>query len=67
MKKINFLHIGIILIILGVITRLFPHPPNFTPIFAIALFAGTKFKNIKYSFLIPISAMLISIIIMTSL
>ncbi len=33
---------------------------NFTPIVAMALFAGASFKDKKFSFIIPISAMLIT-------
>ncbi len=49
--------VGIIL--LAVVARLVPHAPNFSPIGGLALFSGANFKN-KFSFLIPISAMLIS-------
>ena len=49
--------IGIIL--LAVVTRLIPHAPNFSPIGGLALFSGANFKN-KFSFLIPILAMIIS-------
>jgi len=49
--------VGIIL--LAVAARLIPHAPNFSPIGGLALFSGANFKN-KFSFLIPILAMLIS-------
>ncbi len=39
-----------------------PHPANFTPIAAIALFSGV-YLNKKYAFIIPILAMLLSDII----
>ena len=58
--KTSFRDIAIILILVGAFMRLIPHPPNFTPILAIALFAGTKFKDTRYSFIIPVVAMLIS-------
>ena len=41
----NYLVILAILIALGVAGRLLPHPPNFTPMAAIALFAGFIFLN----------------------
>jgi hypothetical protein len=47
------------IILLAVVARLVPHAPNFTPIGGLALFSGTNFRN-KFSFLIPISAMVIS-------
>ena len=47
-------------IVIAALMRLIPHPPNFVPITAIAIFAGIKFKNIKLAYLIPISIMLTS-------
>ena len=40
--------------------RLLPHPPNFTPIFAMALFGGAYLDNKKMAFILPLAAMLIS-------
>lgn len=54
-KLISYLSI----IILAVVARLIPHLPNFVPIGGLALFSGVNFKN-KFSFLIPILAMLVS-------
>ena len=42
-KSFNYLVILSVLIVLGVVGRLLPHPPNFTPMAAIALFAGFIF------------------------
>ena len=50
--------IGLILIL--VLARLIPHPPNFTPIIAVAIMSGYFFKNINLSFLTLIVAMLVS-------
>ena len=47
------------IVLLAVATRIAPHPPNFTPIFSIALFSGICFRN-KFSFLVPLSIMIIS-------
>lgn len=41
-------------------SRLLPHPFNFTPVMGIALFAGAKFNDRKWSLLIPVVAMLLS-------
>ena len=49
-----------ITILLAAISRILPHPPNFTPIGAIALFGGACFAEKKYAFIIPLLAMLIS-------
>lgn len=40
--------------------RLVPHPPNFTPIAAMALFGGAYFRSIGWALLIPLGAMLLS-------
>jgi hypothetical protein len=44
----NYLLILAMLIALGVAGRLLPHPPNFTPMAAIALFAGFLFLKKIY-------------------
>ena len=48
------------LILILVFARLIPHPPNFTPIIAVALISGYFFKNINLSLLILLVAMLLS-------
>jgi len=47
------------IILLAVVARLVPHPPNFAPIGGLALFSGSHFKK-KIALLIPLAAMLIS-------
>ena len=47
-------------IIFAALSRLIPHPPNFTPIIAMCLFAGAYLKNFKLSILIILSAMILS-------
>lgn len=49
----------IIIILLAVSARLLPHPYNFTPLAATALF-GATYLDKKYAFILPIAAMLIS-------
>jgi hypothetical protein len=58
MKYLNIILIGLF-VAFAAITRLVPHPPNFTPILSIAIFCGLIFKN-KYSFYIPLFAMFVS-------
>ncbi len=41
-------------------SRLIPHPPNFAPIAAIALFSGASFHATWQAFLIPLAAMVLS-------
>ncbi|MBW8048939.1 MAG: hypothetical protein FVQ77_01085 [Cytophagales bacterium] len=48
------------IIVLAAISRLIPHPPNFTPIAAMALFGGAYFSKKSYAFIVPLIAMLIS-------
>jgi hypothetical protein len=62
LNKNNF--ILTIFILLGVLTRVIPHPPNFTAIGAIALFGGACFIDKRLSFLVPVSIMLISDLIL---
>lgn len=49
--------------ILGLLSRLIPHVPNFTPVIAIALFSGA-YLNKKYSLWVPLSLYVISDLIM---
>lgn len=49
-----------LIIILAVLSRFLPTPPNFAPIAAIALFGGSYFGDKRLAFLIPLAAMLIS-------
>ena len=47
------------LILLLAFSRFVPHPPNFTPIVAVAIMSGYFFKNIKLSFVVLLIAMLL--------
>lgn len=58
MNKLNLIA-AILLILFAAFSRLLPHPPNFAPIAAIALFSGV-YLNKKYAFIIPLLAMVIS-------
>lgn len=48
------------LIVLAALTRLLPHPPNFSPVEAIALFGGAYFASRKWALLVPLAALLLS-------
>jgi hypothetical protein len=41
-------------------SRLLPHPPNFTPLFAMALFGGAYFGSRIAAFAVPLAAMFLS-------
>ncbi len=50
------------LVLIGIVlaaaaARLLPHPWNFTPIGAMALFGGAQFANKRAAFLLPLSAL----------
>jgi hypothetical protein len=50
----------ILIILFAVVSRFLPHPPNFTPIAAIALLSSKGFDNRWIAFLIPLLSLLIS-------
>ena len=63
LKILNFLKkdkFAISLIFIMVFSRLIPHPPNFTPIIAVAIMSGYLFKNFYLSFLVLTVSMVIS-------
>lgn len=49
-----------ILILAAVLLRFLPHPPNFTPIAALALFSGVLFRDRVMALAMPIGVMLVS-------
>lgn len=49
-----------VIILAAALTRLIPHPPNFTPIGAIAIFSGASFADRRIAMLVPLLAMLVS-------
>lgn len=51
--------VAIVFVLIGVSLRLLPHPPNFAPIAAIALFGGVYLSK-RVAFILPLAAMLIS-------
>ncbi len=42
------------------ILRIVPHPPNFAPVAAMALFGGAHFDHRAWAFIVPLVAMLLS-------
>lgn len=49
-----------VLIVLAALSRLLPHPPNFSPVEAIALFGGAYFASRAWALAVPLIAMLVS-------
>ena len=60
MKNQKYKLLAVVTLVALAFFRLIPHPPNFTPILAISVFAGIKFKDSLFSYLVPVSAMLVS-------
>lgn len=48
------------IVVAAALSRLVPHPPNVTPIAAMALFGGAYVTNRKLAYLLPLAAMLLS-------
>ena len=57
--KILEFSVALLFILIGVSLRLLPHPPNFAPIAALALFGGVYLSR-KIAFILPMAAMMIS-------
>lgn len=66
-NKLN-LQFGIIalLILLAALSRLLPHPPNFTPIGGMALFGAAYFSKRYLAILIPLVALWVSDLILNN-
>ena len=58
----NSLYLKVILALMGVVvlSRLLPHEPNFVPVAAIALFAGTYIQNKRMALVLIMSVLLFS-------
>jgi hypothetical protein len=48
------------MILAAAASRLIPHPPNFTPIAAIALLGGAQFSSKRAAFLVPLAGLFLS-------
>jgi hypothetical protein len=48
------------MIVLAALSRLLPHPPNFSPVEAMALFGGAYFASRRAALWVPLVAMLLS-------
>lgn len=55
------------LILLAALTRVLPHPPNFSPVTAIALFGGAYFANRSWAVLVPLIGLVLSDLVLASL
>lgn len=57
--KSSTLSLACILILVGTLPRFLPHAPNFAPVAAVALFAGTYLPK-RWSVVVPLSVMVLS-------
>lgn len=48
------------LILVGVLSRWIPHPPNMTALMSVALFSGAVFRKSFLSYLVPLLSLLVS-------
>lgn len=55
------------MIVAAALSRLLPHPPNFSPVEAIALFGGAYFASRAWAVLVPLAALLLSDVALAAL
>src|SRR5690606_26566374 len=55
------------LIVLAALTRVLPHPPNFSPVAAIALFGGAYFANRSWALIVPLAGLFVSDLVLSSM
>ena len=55
------------LIVLAAMTRVLPHPPNFSPVAAIALFGGAYFANRSWALIVPLAGLFLSDLALASI
>ena len=66
-KSYNTIYLIAGIILIGAISRIIPHAPNFTAMGAIALFGGRYINNERLKYIIPIGAMVLSDIALKSI
>jgi len=52
------------MILAAALSRLIPHPPNFSPVAALALFGGAAIASKRLAFVLPLAAMFLSDLIL---
>ena len=60
MEAKNSIYLALGLVFLLSLSRLIPHPPNFTPILGMAVFSGAIISKRIFAYLVPLLAMLLS-------
>ena len=51
-------------VLLAALSRLLPHPPNFSPVMAMALFSGAALMDRRLALIVPLLAMLLADLIL---
>ena len=66
LRNINNINRNLVFVIIffGILSRILPLPPNFSPVIAITLFGSLYFKDKNLAFIAPISIILISDLIL---
>jgi hypothetical protein len=54
------------LILVAALSRVLPHPPNVSPVEAIALFGGAYFMSRRWAAVVPLLAMLVSDVVLSA-
>lgn len=62
--KMNRFAVLTAMVFAGTAARLIPHPPNFSPIAAMALFGGATFASKRAAFLVPLLAVFLSNVVL---
>lgn len=65
-KKLEFVGI-VVMILAAALSRLIPHPYNFSPICAMALFGSAYLNNRYYCYIIPVASMWISDLLLNNI
>lgn len=55
------------LIVVAALTRVLPHPPNFSPVEAMALFGGAFFASRRWAFIVPMAGMFVSDLVLAAI
>jgi hypothetical protein len=55
------------LILVAALSRVLPHPPNFSPVEAVALFGGAYFASRHWALLVPLAAMFLSDLVLAKI
>jgi hypothetical protein len=55
------------MIAIAALSRVLPHPPNFSPVEAVALFGGAYFASRRWAFIVPLAGMFLSDLLLAAI